>query len=112
MTLFIMCIVLFLIGLYGVIAKRNLIKIIIGLAIIEYSVNLFLILVGYIDSGRAPIVSKGFENAKFVDPLPQAMVLTAIVIGVATTALLLAIAVGIYKKYGTFNVRKIRELKG
>jgi len=112
MTPFILCIVLFLIGLYGVIAKRNLIKIIIGLAIIEYSVNLFLILVGYIDAGKAPIVSKGFENAKFVDPLPQAMVLTAIVIGVATTALLLAIAVGIYKKYGTFNVRKIQELKG
>ena len=67
---------------------------------------------GYIDAGKAPIVSKGFENAKFVDPLPQAMVLTAIVIGVATTALLLSIAVMIYKKYGTFNVRKIQELKG
>ncbi|MBN1897451.1 MAG: NADH-quinone oxidoreductase subunit K [Spirochaetes bacterium] len=112
MIVFILCVLLFLVGLYGVLIKRNLIKIIIGLAIMEYSVNLFLILVGYRDKGTSPIVTKGLENALFVDPLPQAMVLTAIVIGVATTALLLGIAVMIYKKYGTFNIRKINELKG
>jgi multisubunit Na+/H+ antiporter MnhC subunit len=48
----------------------------------------------------------------FVDPLPQAMILTAIVIGVATTALLLAIAVRIFKKYKTFDIRKVNTLKG
>ncbi len=112
MTVFIFCIVLFLVGLYGILCKRNLIKMIIGLAIVEYSVNLFLILIGYVKGGKAPIVEKGMIGASFVDPLPQAMVLTAIVIGVATTGLLLAIAVVIYKKYGTFNIRKIKELKG
>ncbi len=112
MILFILCILLFLIGLYGVVSKRNLIKIIIGLAIMEYSVNLFLILVGYIKGGTAPIISKDLNTRIFVDPLPQAMVLTAIVIGLATTALLLAIAVRIYRKYGTFDIREIKRLKG
>ncbi len=115
MIIYLLCIFLFLVGLYGVIAKRNLIKIVIGLAIMEYSVNLFLILIGYVKGGAAPIRSgemadKAFTN--FVDPLPQAMVLTAIVIGLATTALLLAIAIRIYKKYGTFDIREIKNLKG
>jgi len=111
---FILCIVLFLVGLYGILRKRNLIKMIIGLAIVEYSVNLFLILIGYIKTGKAPIVEEVMSDisVQFVDPLPQAMVLTAIVIGVATTGLLLAIAVMLYKKYGTYNIRKIKELKG
>jgi multisubunit Na+/H+ antiporter MnhC subunit len=107
-----LCIGLFLVGLYGILCKRNLIKMIIGLAIVEYSVNLFLILIGYIKGGKAPIVTKGLESAQFVDPLPQALVLTAIVIGVSTTGLLLAIAVMLYKKHNTFDIRKIKELKG
>ena len=52
------------------------------------------------------------EKAKFVDPLPQAIVLTAIVIGLATTAMLMAIAIRLYKKYNTFDIRKIASLKG
>lgn len=112
MIVFILVILMFLIGLYGVLSKRNLIKIIIGLAIMEYSVNLFLILVGYIKNGEAPILVGGRVQKIFVDPLPQAMVLTAIVIGLATTALLLAIAIRIYKKYGTFDIREIKNLKG
>jgi len=112
MTVYILAVLLFLIGLYGVLTKRNLIKIAIGLAIMEYSVNLFLILIGYIKGGKAPIISRGMEKGLFVDPLPQAMVLTAIVIGLATTALLLAIAIRLYKKYGTFDIREIKNLKG
>lgn len=112
MTLYILTILLFLIGLYGVLSKRNVIKIVIGIAIMEYSVNLFLILVGYVRGGTAPIITPGEEYARFVDPLPQAMVLTAIVIGLATTALLLAIAIRIYRKYGTFDIREINNLKG
>lgn len=112
MIVFILCLILFMVGLYGVIFKRNLIKIIIGLAIMEYSVNLFLVLIGYIKDGTAPIISSGFEKAVYVDPLPQAMVLTAIVIGLATTALLLAFAIRLYRKYGTFDIRKINNLKG
>jgi multicomponent Na+:H+ antiporter subunit C len=112
MILFILAVFLFLIGVYGVVAKRNLIKIVIGIALMEYSVNLFLILVGYVKGGTAPILTEGMTKDLFVDPLPQAMVLTAIVIGLATTALLLAIAIRIYKKYGTFDIREIKNLKG
>ncbi len=112
MIIYILTVFLFLIGLYGVVAKRNLIKIVIGIALMEYSVNLFLILVGYVKGGTAPIISDEVTKKVFVDPLPQAMVLTAIVIGLATTALLLAIAIRIYKKYGTFDIREIKNLKG
>lgn len=112
MIIYILCFLLFLVGLYGVISKRNLIKIIIGIAIMEYSINLFFIMIGYIEGGSATIISKGFEHVNFVDPLPQALILTSIVIGLATTALLLAVAIRLYQKYGTFDINKIRDLKG
>lgn len=112
MTVFIMCFILFLVGLYGVLTRRNLIKIVIGITIMEFSVFLFLVLIGYIEDGVAPILTENLENQVFVDPLPQAMVLTAIVIGLATSAMLLAIAIRLYKKYGTFDIRKINNLKG
>jgi multicomponent Na+:H+ antiporter subunit C len=112
MILFILCFVLFMVGLYGVMTRKNLIKIIIGVAIMEYSVNLFFILIGYVDNSTAPILTKGFEMGPFADPLPQAMILTAIVIGLATTALLLSVAIRLYRRYGTFDIRKINSLKG
>ena len=112
MIVFILAILLFLIGLYGVLVKRNLIKIIIGIMIMEYAVNLFFALVGFREGGTAPIVSKGLGDVIFVDPLPQALVLTAIVIGLGTTALMVSIAVRIYEKYDTLDVRKIRKLRG
>lgn len=107
-----MVIILFCVGIYCVLAKKNLIKIIIGIAIVEYAVNLFFILVGYRFQGRAPIVSSDQVVSNMVDPLPQALVLTAIVIGLATTALMVALAVRLYEKYGTFDITKIRKLKG
>ena len=109
---YILCFVLFCIGLYCILRKRNLIKIIIGLGIIEYAVNLFFVLIGYRMHGRAPILAKDEEILNIVDPLPQALVLTAIVIGLAVTALLVAIAIRLYEKYGTFDITKIRRLKG
>ncbi|MBM4402902.1 MAG: NADH-quinone oxidoreductase subunit K [Candidatus Cloacimonetes bacterium] len=112
MILFILCFILFVIGLYGVIMQRNLIKIIIGFAIMEYSVILFLILIGYIDAATVPIISESFESGPFVDPLPQAMILTAIVIGLATKALLLSVAIRLYKKYGSFDIREMKNLRG
>ena len=92
--------------------KRNIIKIIIGIAIIEYSINLLLILFGYRTNGRSPIYSQTEVIKNMVDPLPQALVLTAIVIGLGTTALLVAIAIRLYEKYGTFDITKIRKLRG
>jgi len=112
MTLYFLCLVLFCVGLYGVLRKRNLVKIIIGLGIIEYSMNLFFVLLGYRFHGRAPIDAQGQDILNMVDPLPQALVLTSIVIGLAVTALLISIAIKIYEKYGTFDITKIKRLKG
>jgi multicomponent Na+:H+ antiporter subunit C len=109
---YILCLALFCIGLYCVLRKRNIIKIVIGLGIIEYAVNLFFILVGYRTHGRAPILAKDQAILNIVDPLPQALVLTSIVIGLAVTALIVAIAIRIYEKYGTFDITKIRKLHG
>lgn len=112
MSLYFLCFMLFCVGLYCVLRKRNVIKIIIGIGIIEYAVNLFIILVGYRDQGRAPIFAKDQVILNMVDPLPQALVLTTIVIGLAVTILTVALAVRIYEKYGTFDITKIRRLKG
>ena len=103
---------LIFIGLYIVAAKKNLIKIIIGLGFISTGINLFLIIIGYIKKGTAPIFSKPNLNpAQMVDPVPQALVLTAIVIDVAVLALALGLVIGLYKHYKTLNIRKIRGLK-
>ncbi|MFH1046220.1 MAG: sodium:proton antiporter [Candidatus Omnitrophota bacterium] len=112
MSVYILCLILFCIGLYAVLRKRNIIKIIIGLGIIEYAVNLFFVLVGYRMHGRAPILAQDQTILNMVDPLPQALVLTSIVIGLAVTALVVAIAIRIYEKYGTFDITEIRRLKG
>ena len=112
MSVYFLCLVLFSIGLYCILRKRNLIKIIIGIIIIEYAVNLFFILVGYRMHGRAPIYSSDQTIVNMVDPLPQALVLTSIVIGLAVTALIASIAIRVYEKYGTFDITKIRRLKG
>jgi multicomponent Na+:H+ antiporter subunit C len=78
---------LIFIGLFIMLTKRNLIKVIIGLSILETGVNLFIISIGYISKGTAPIFSKaGLEAKNMVDPVPQALVLTAIVIGLAVLA--------------------------
>jgi multisubunit Na+/H+ antiporter MnhC subunit len=103
---------LFALGIYCILRKRNIIKIIIGIIIAEYAVNLFFVLVAYRFKGRAPIFSPEVEISNMVDPLPHALVLTAIVIGLATTALLVGLAMRIYEKYGTFDITKIRELRG
>ena len=112
MSLYILCLVLFCIGLYCILRKRNIIKIIIGIAIIEYAVNMFLVLIGYRSQGRAPILAGDQNILNMVDPLPQAMVLTTIVIGLALIFVLVALAIRIYEKYGTFDITKIRRLKG
>ncbi|MFH1208383.1 MAG: sodium:proton antiporter [Candidatus Omnitrophota bacterium] len=112
MILYLLCLVLFCVGLYGVLRKRNLVKIIVGLGIIEYAMNLFFVLLGYRFHGRAPISAQDQTILNMVDPLPQALVLTSIVIGLAVTALIISIAVRIYEKYGTFDITKIKKLKG
>lgn len=112
MTSYVLCLVLFVIGLYCVVRKRNLIKIIIGIGIMEYAVNLFFVLLGYRAHGRSPIFAADQAVKNMVDPLPQAIVLTSIVIGLSLTLLLVAMAIRIYDRYGTFDITKINKLKG
>ena len=107
---------LFFIGIYAVVAKKNLVKIIVGTMIADYAVNYFLLTLGYRKGGIAPILTRQLKPAEFiaqsVDPLPQALILTSIVIGLGMTALMIALAVRLYDRYGTFDVTKIRKLKG
>ncbi len=112
MIIYLLCLILFCCGIYCILRKRNIIKIILGIIIAEYAVNLFFILVAYRMEGRSPILSSEVEIVNMVDPLPQVLVLTAIVIELATTALLVALAMRIYEKYKTFDITKIKELRG
>ncbi|HKJ67158.1 MAG TPA: sodium:proton antiporter [bacterium] len=112
MTIYLLCFALFLVGLYGILTKRDLVKIILSLTIMGYSANLFFILFAYRSQALYPILSEGAEMAPMVDPLPQALVLTSIVIELGTTALLVALAVRLYQKYKTFDITKIRRLSG
>jgi len=106
------CFALILVGLYIVLTKANLIKVIIGISLIDTGVNLFLITVGYVHAGTAPVFSRTVEQPeRMVDPVPQALVLTAIVIGVSVLALALSIAVRLYGHYDTLDLHKIKELK-
>jgi len=115
---FMIPILMVIIGLYTIIVKKDLIKIIIGVAIVSHGVNLFFVTMAYTSGGTAPIITPGeVDSINFVaqvplaNPLPQALVLTAIVVSLAVTALMAATAFRIYQYYGTFNLEKIRELR-
>jgi len=112
MIIYALCFALFLVGLYGLIVKRDLIKIILSTGIMGYAVNLMIVLFGYRREAIYPILEKGKEAAAMVDPLPQALVLTSIVIELGTTALLVALAVQLHKNFKTFDITKIRRLRG
>ncbi len=115
-TIYMLVFALLFVGAYAVIARKNVIKIIIGILIVDYAVNLLLVVVGYRTGGRPPILDSGESVQKLaasgVDPLPQAMVLTSIVIGLGLTALMVGMAIRLYEKYGTFDTEKMRRLKG
>ncbi len=115
-AIYLLTFALLLVGLYAVVAKKNVIKIIVGVLILDYAINMLLVLVGYRSGGKAPILSPGEQASSLartaVDPLPQAMVLTSIVIGLGITALMVAMAIRLYEKYGTFDMDKIRRLRG
>ncbi len=97
---------LFLIGFWGIVAKKNIIKKIFGLTLINSAMVILFILEGSRIGENAPIL--GGENQEFVDPVPQALMLTAIVIGVCITAFALALAFRLYKAAGTYNIDAIR----
>ena len=86
-------------GFYNVIARGNLIKKLVGLSIFQTSVFMLYISLGKIEGGTAPILAPGFEV--YSNPLPHVLILTAIVVGIATTAVGLALVVRIREAYGT-----------
>jgi len=101
-------IVLMMVGLYTVISRGNLIKKIIGLNIFQVSVFFLYISLGTVKGGAAPIITEGVEV--YSNPLPHVLILTAIVVGVATTALALALVVRIKESYGTIEEDEIHNL--
>jgi multicomponent Na+:H+ antiporter subunit C len=101
---------LILLGIIGMVISRHMIRIILGLMLLEAGVNLFLITIGYRANAVAPILVDGqIPAATMVDPIPQALVLTAIVIGVGVQALALALVVKTYKAYRTLDTQEFAE---
>lgn len=94
-------------GLYIVIARENLIKKLVGLNVFQASVFILYITMGKVDGGTAPIIGEGIEV--YSNPLPHVLILTAIVVGVATTALGLALVVRINEAYGTIEDDELEE---
>ena len=105
---YIAVVALILIGLAAVLFKRNLIKIVIGITLIESGVNLFLITLAYRGGSTAPIYTATTTEETIMSlPVPHALTLTSIVIGVAVLALMLTLVVHVYRPYGTLDARKI-----
>ena len=107
MVIYILIIVLFLIGVWAVIAKRNLAKKVMGLSLANTAVIILFVFSGDGDAEAAPILIG--SPGQIADPLPQALMLTAIVIGVSLTALALGLVYRLYLKFGTLDIRRIEE---
>ena len=105
---------LIVLGFYCIVTKYNAVKTVIGLSIADYGVNLLIISIGFNPGGTAPIYTWGELNPSsfFVDPIPQALTLTSIVIGACTTAMSLALVIKLKESHGTLDTREIRRLNG
>ena len=99
--------VMMVIGLYTVISHGNLVKKLIGLNLFQIGVFMFYISLGKVEGGKAPIIDEG--TGTYSHPLPHVLILTAIVVGVATASLGLALAVRIYEAYGTIEETEVIE---
>ena len=102
---------LMMVGFYILISRRNLVKKILGLNIFQTSVFIFYISMGKIIGGTAPILMEGEGEVVYSNPLPHVLILTAIVVGVATTAVALALVVRIKEAYGTIEEDEIAEME-
>ncbi|HEX5674492.1 MAG TPA: cation:proton antiporter subunit C [Azonexus sp.] len=107
--------ILILIGLFGALTNRNILRMIVAFTVADTGVNLVIVGVGYMRGRSAPILDSAVAAAdavaRIIDPVPQALVLTAIVIGVGVTALMLAYAYKLYEKKHTLDIAKFTELK-
>lgn len=106
---------LILIGMWGMLTQRNIIRMIIGFSLTDTGIHMVMVSIGYVTGGTAPIINDAVPIAeavnRVVDPVPSALVLTAIVIGLGVTAVMLAFAVRIYKARKTLNIDECTESK-
>ncbi len=107
--------ILILIGLFGALTNRNILRMVVAFTVADTGVNLVLVAVGYMRGRTAPILDSAVPVAdavaRIIDPVPQALVLTAIVIGVGITALMLTFVYKLYKTKGSLDISKYTELK-
>jgi multicomponent Na+:H+ antiporter subunit C len=99
---------IFSVGLYGIATSRNVIHMIICLSVVQSSTYVLLLSIGYKAGATAPVFYDIPTTRRAVDPVVQAMTLTDIVVGVTVTALLLAVAVQVHKRYGTLDPAEIK----
>jgi multicomponent Na+:H+ antiporter subunit C len=108
-------ILVILVGLWGLLTQKNLIKIVIGFALFDTGIHIVMVSIGYIKNRTAPIIDSAVDmnNAKnlVVDPIPQALVLTAIVIGLGITALMLSYVLKMYQKKKSLDITNYKDLK-
>lgn len=106
---------LILIGFYGALTNRNVLRMIVAFTIANSGINVVILAIGYMHGRTAPILDATVSAAdaliRIIDPVPQVLVLTAIVIGVGVTALMLVFAYKLYERKGTLDIAKFTELK-
>ena len=106
---------LLLIGMWGMLTQKNIIRMIIGFSLMDTGVHMVMVSIGYITGGTAPIINAAVDRATavntVVDPVPSALVLTAIVIGLGITAVMLAFAVQIHARKNTLSIDDCTESK-
>ena len=107
-------IILIVLGLYTIMFKKDMIKVVLGMGLMDYGINLFIVSIGFNDGGTAPLftISELVSGAYFVDPVPQALTLTSIVIGACMTAMTLSLIIKMKAQYGTLDSSEIRRLRG
>ena len=116
-SLIVLCsgLVLVLVGLWGMLTQRNMIRMIIGFSLTDTGIHMVMVSIGYVTGGTAPIINDAVPMAeaanRVVDPVPSALVLTAIVIGLVVTAVMLSYAVRIYKARKTLMIDECTESK-
>jgi multicomponent Na+:H+ antiporter subunit C len=106
------CAWLLLVGLYGIVTSRNLVHLVVCLAVMQSASYVLLLAIGYRTGGTAPIFKDVSVGTKAVDPVVQALTLTDVVVSVTVTALLLSLAVAAHRRRGTLDPDELRPMRG
>lgn len=109
---YLLAVVVFLAGLYGIVSSRNLIHMVVCVSVCQSSTYVLLLAIGYRNHGTAPVFADIPTSRKVVDPVVQSLTLTDIVVAVAVSALLLALALKTYEHEGTLDPHEVVEMKG